>query len=53
MSDKRRKSQLVLAFEQEDRGEAPTGLSEGTSGESASRHWRESRPTKEVLAWTG
>ena len=30
MDDKRQKNQLVLAFMEEDRGEAPKGLPEGT-----------------------
>ena len=30
MDDKRQKNQLVLAFMEEDRGEAPKGLAEGT-----------------------
>ena len=30
MSDKRQKNQLLLAFAEEDRGEAPKGLGEGT-----------------------
>jgi hypothetical protein len=31
MGDKRQKNQLVLAFTEEDRGEAPKGLPEGTN----------------------
>jgi hypothetical protein len=49
MSDKRRKSQLVLAFEQEDRGEAPTGLSEGTESLAAKRR-TESLATEQLMA---
>jgi RNA-directed DNA polymerase len=37
MSDKRRKNQLELAFEQEYRGEAPNGLHGGTESLAAKR----------------
>src|SRR6187399_252194 len=37
MDDKRQKNQLVLAFMKEDRGEAPTGLREGTESSAAKR----------------
>src|SRR4051795_13059956 len=37
MSDKRQKNQLVLAFVEEDRGEAPKGLVEGTESLAAKR----------------
>src|SRR6185369_11314399 len=37
MSDKRQKNQLVLAFTEEDRGEAPKGLEEGTESLTAKR----------------
>jgi len=37
MSDKRQKNQLVLAFAEEDRGEAPKGLAEGTESLAAKR----------------
>jgi RNA-directed DNA polymerase len=37
VSDKRQNNQLVLAFEQEHRGEAPKGLSEGTESLAAKR----------------
>ena len=37
MDDKRQKNQLVLAFLEEDRGEAPKGLSEGTESLAAKR----------------
>ncbi len=37
MSDKRQKNQLELAFEQEYRGEAPKGLSEGTESLAGKR----------------
>jgi RNA-directed DNA polymerase len=37
MSDKRQKNQLELAFEQEYRGEAPKGLSEGTESLAVKR----------------
>jgi len=37
MSDKRQKNQLVLAFAEENRGEAPNGLGEGTETFTAKR----------------
>jgi len=37
MDDKRQKNQLVLAFMEEDRGEAPKGLQEGTESFAAKR----------------
>src|SRR5215207_2981702 len=37
MSDKRQKNQLVLAFVEEHRGEAPKGLEEGTESLMAKR----------------
>ena len=37
MSDKRQKNQLQLAFMEEDRGEAPNGLREGTETLTAKR----------------
>ena len=37
MGDKRQKNQLVLAFMEEDRGEAPNGLREGTESLAAKR----------------
>ena len=37
MSDKRQNNQLVLAFAEEDRGEAPNGLGEGTESLAAKR----------------
>ena len=37
MNDKRQKNQLVLAFMEEDRGEAPKGLQEGTESFAAKR----------------
>ena len=37
MSDKRQKNQLMLAFEQEYKGEAPNGLSEGTESLAVKR----------------
>ena len=37
MSDKRQKNQLVLAFMEEDRGEAPKCLREGTESSTAKR----------------
>ncbi len=47
MSDKRQKNQLKLAFEQEPRGEAPKGLSEGTESFAAKR--RSESPAIEQL----
>jgi RNA-directed DNA polymerase len=37
MGDKRQKNQLVLAFVEEDRGEAPKGLPEGTESSAGKR----------------
>jgi RNA-directed DNA polymerase len=37
MSDQRQKNQLLLAFMEEDRGEAPNGLREGTESLTAKR----------------
>src|SRR5690242_12002967 len=37
MSDRRQKDQLVLAFDEEDRGEAPKGLVGGTESLGAKR----------------
>ena len=37
MDDKRQKNQLVLAFREEDRGEAPKDLSEGTESFTGKR----------------
>lgn len=37
MSDKRQKNQLKLTFDEEYRGEAPKGLSEGTESLAAKR----------------
>jgi RNA-directed DNA polymerase len=37
MGDKRQKNQLVLAFVEEDRGEAPKGLQEGTESSAGKR----------------
>ena len=37
MDDKRQKNQLVLAFMEEDRGEAPKGLAEGTESSAGKR----------------
>jgi RNA-directed DNA polymerase len=37
MDDKRQKNQLVLAFMEEDRGEAPKGLPEGTESSAGKR----------------
>ena len=47
MSDKRQNNQLVLAFEQEHRGEAPKGLNEGTESFAAKR--RAESPASEQL----
>jgi RNA-directed DNA polymerase len=48
MSDKRQKNQLVLAFEQEYRGEAPKGLQEGTESCVAKRR-AESPATEQLM----
>ena len=48
MSDKRQKNQLVLAFDEEYRGEAPHGLAEGTES-SAGKRGTESRAIGERL----
>ncbi len=48
MSDKRQKNQLVLAFEQEDRGEAPEDLSAGTESLAAKRR-AESPVSKQLM----
>ena len=37
MGDKRQKNQLELAFMEEDRGEAPKGLPEGTESSAGKR----------------
>jgi hypothetical protein len=37
MSDKRQKNQLLLAFAEDNRGEAPNGLGEGTESFTAKR----------------
>jgi hypothetical protein len=37
MSDKRQKNQLMLAFAEEDKGEAPNGLGGGTESFMAKR----------------
>jgi hypothetical protein len=37
MDDRRRNNQLVLAFMEEDRGEAPKGLQEGTESFAGKR----------------
>ena len=37
MDDRRQKNQLVLAFMEEDRGEAPKGLQEGTETSAGKR----------------
>ena len=48
MSDKRQNTQLVLAFEQEYRGEAPHGLREGTESLKAKRG-TESPATEQLM----
>src|SRR5690348_17149753 len=48
MSNKRQKNQLVLAFEQEHRGEAPKGLSGGTEPLAAKRS-AESPATEQLM----
>jgi RNA-directed DNA polymerase len=48
MSDKRQNNQLVLAFEQEYRGEAPKGLPEGTESLAAKRG-SESPATEQLM----
>lgn len=48
MSDKRQKNQLMLAFEQENRGEAPNGLNEGTESLAAKRG-TESPATEQLM----
>jgi hypothetical protein len=48
MDDKRQNIQLVLAIEEEDRGEAPKGLGEGTQS-SAGRRGTESPASGEQL----
>jgi RNA-directed DNA polymerase len=48
MGDKRQKNQLVLAFLEEDRGEAPKGSGEGTES-SAGKHGTESPAIAEQL----
>ncbi len=47
MSDKRQKNQLVLAFAEEDRSEAPKGLPEETESLAAER--RTESPASEQL----
>lgn len=48
MSDKRQKNQLVLAFQEESRSEAPTASAEGTESLAAKR-WTESPAISEQL----
>ena len=48
MSDRRQNNQLVLAFEQEYRGEAPKGLNEGTESLAAERK-AESPATEQLM----
>jgi hypothetical protein len=68
VSDKRQKNQLVLAFPEESRSEAPIASEEGTESLAAKRRsespaigerlmedvcdWHESRLTKGVPGWT-
>ena len=48
MSDKRQNNQLVLALEQEDRGEAPNGLPGGTESRAGKRR-TESPATEQLM----
>jgi RNA-directed DNA polymerase len=48
MSDKRQKNQLQLAFVEENRGEAPKGLDEGTESHAAKRR-AESPATEQLM----
>jgi hypothetical protein len=51
MSEKRQKSQLVLAFTEEGRSEAPKASQEGTASRTAKRDTE--RPARELAAQTG
>ena len=49
MGDKRQKNQLVLAFMEEDRGEAPKGLPEGTESSTAKRGTESPAITEQLM----
>ena len=49
MDDKRQKNQLVLAFVEEDRGEAPKGLREGTESSAAKRGTESPAITEQLM----
>jgi RNA-directed DNA polymerase len=49
MDDKRQKNQLVLAFMEEDRGEAPKGLAEGTESSAGKRGTESPAITEQLM----
>ncbi len=49
MGDRRQKNQLVLAFLEEDRGEAPKGLSEGTESSRGKRGTESPAITEQLM----
>ncbi len=49
MGDKRQKNQLVLAFLEEDRGEAPKGLREGTESSAGKRGIESPAMTEQLM----
>lgn len=49
MDDKRQKNQLVLAFMEEDRGEAPTSLQEGTESSGGKRGTESPAITEQLM----
>jgi RNA-directed DNA polymerase len=49
MGDKRQKNQLVLAFMEEDRGEAPKGLREGTESCAGKRGTESPAITEQLM----
>ena len=49
MGDKRQKNQLVLAFMEEDRGEAPNGLPEGTESSGGKRGTESPAITEQLM----
>ena len=49
MDDKRQKNQLVLAFLEEDRGEAPKCLSEGTESSAGKRGTESPAITEQLM----
>src|SRR5207248_10855370 len=49
MGDKRQKNQLVLAFMEEDRGEAPKGLREGTESSAGKRGTESPAITEQLM----